>query len=298
MIQKTKGILYTGINLGEWKIPKACVFCGDDTVGITAEHVFGDWISRFFTQELGVQLNGLAELVSADGTSRQYPMTPFQQTVKIACKSCNNGWMSDLEKSVMGDLKVMIKGQPKMLRSNAKQRLAFWCAKTALVADYLHPQQRIVPDAHFHDLFMQRSALRNQFILAGFRSVTAEQPGDLLASVLKQPVLNVEIPTDFPSSSREQIQRYAAEGHAMYKVTFAIGNFAALVFGHDFPMGVSINSPRPVAKNIWPMSRRFKWSNELSIDAIGGLPGFHAAFSPGPDGSALPADVPGRIPVP
>jgi hypothetical protein len=278
-------------------VPKACVFCGDDTYGITAEHVFGDWISKFFTQELGVQLEGLAELVSADGTSRKYPMTPFQQTVKIACKSCNNGWMSDLEKSVMDDLKVMMKGQPKMLRAAAKQRLAFWCAKTALVADYLHPKQRIVPDAHFRDLFTHRSALRSQFVLLGFRSVTAEQPGELLASILKQPVLNVDIPTDFLPSHREQILRYAAEGHIMYKVTFAVGNVAALVFGHDFPMGVGINSPRPIAKHIWPISRRFKWSDELSIDAIGGLPAFHAAFGPGPDASALPMNVPGLLPV-
>jgi hypothetical protein len=270
----------------------ACVFCGDDSRRLSDEHVFGDWISRFFVEELGVQITGTSELVGSDGTTRIFPMKPFQQKTKIVCRRCNETWMSKLETSVMDDLKIMIRGQPKMLRSAAQQRLAFWCAKTALVLDHLHPQDRVIPDSHYRDLYSLKSALPSQVVLLAFRSVTNEPPGELLASVLKQPVVNLTIPADSPPSFREKIQEYASDGHRAYKITFAVGNFAALVFGHNFPMPMNVNSPKPVARNIWPIARRFKWSEELSVDKIGGLPGFHARFGPSQDETALLESVP------
>lgn len=272
----------------------ACVFCGRTGVKMTREHVFGDWISKYFIEELGIDLNGSAEIVNADGSATYYPITPFQQTVNIVCKQCNEGWMSELEVSVMNRLKLMITGKSVMLRSNAQRNLAFWCAKTALVLDHLHPQSRIIPDLHFNEMFESRSALKSQVVLVAYRSVTTERPGQLLASALKQPVLNIQVDSASFSTTAEQIQSYAATGHRMYKVTFAVGNFAALVFGHDFPMPMSLNSPRPISKHIWPLNQRFQWSNELSVDRIGGLPAFHAAFAPSDKGD-LPEDVPGRI---
>jgi hypothetical protein len=131
--------------------------------------------------------------------------------------------------------------------------------------------------------------------LIAFRSVVKEQPGELLASVLKQPVVNVNIPTDAPLAFRRQIERYVSEGHSMYKVTFAIGNFAVLVFGHNFPLAVNVDSPRPVAKSIWPISPKFTWSKDLSIDQIGGLPGFHAAFASERE-NGVSERIPGQLP--
>jgi hypothetical protein len=273
----------------------ACIFCGDTHRRLTDEHVFGDWVSRFFIDELGVELAGTSELVNSDGRTRSFPMKPFQQRVKVVCKACNGGWMSGLEQSVASDLKVMIQGQPKMLRSASQRRLAFWCAKTALILDHLHPRERIIPDSHYKDLYNHQGALPDQAVLVAFRSVMREQPGELFASVFKQPVLNVRIPVNFPLSLRQQIEESARNGSRLYKVTFAVGNFAALVFGHNFPIPMNAISPRPIAKQIWPISPRFEWSRELSVDPIGGLPGFHAAFGPG-DGNQLPENVPGQLP--
>jgi len=274
-------------------VANKCVFCGDDANRLTDEHVFGDWISKFFIDELGVQLDGMSEIVDVKGNVKRYPQVPFQQKVKIVCKKCNEGWMSRLESSVISDLKVMMSGKPKMLRHNLKRRLAFWCAKTALVLDHMHPQNMIVPESHFRELYEQQSALRSQVVLVAFRSVTKEQPGELLASALKQPVTNVQVPISSPALT-QSIQQNVAEGHAMYKITFAIGNFVALVFGHDFPMPLHLNSPHPIARHIWPINQRFLWSSELSIDSIGGLPAFHAAFAPNPD-EKIPVNAPGQI---
>ena len=272
----------------------SCVFCGKNNVKMTDEHVFGDWISRYFIKELGVELKGVAEIVDADGRVTQFPTTPFQQKVKIVCKPCNEGWMSTLEASVIDLLKPMMIGKSVMLRNNAKKRLAFWCAKTAFVLDHLHPHNRVVPDSHFHELFDRQRALNSQVILVAYRSVTKEAPGQLLASALKQPVVNIQIPTDSFPSIAEEVQKHVADGRLMYKITFAIGNFVALVFGHDLPMSMNVNSPRPIARHIWPINQRFRWSSELSIDQIGGLPAFHAAFGPSQT-DTMPDNVPGKV---
>lgn len=272
----------------------SCVFCGQTNVKMSKEHVFGDWISRYFIEELGVDLKGVAEMVDVDGQITQFPTTPFQQKVRIVCKPCNEGWMSKLENDVMEMLKLMMIGKPVMLRSNAKKHLAFWCAKTALVLDHLHPQHRIVPEAHYRELFERKRALSNQVILVAYRSVPTEAAGQLLGSALKQPVLNVQVPSESFASMAGEVQKHAADGHQMYKITFAVGNFATLVFGHDFPMSVSVNSPRPIAKHIWPINQRFEWSSDLSVDQIGGLPAFHASFAPNRT-QTLPDNIPGRV---
>ena len=68
----------------------------------------------------------------------------------------------------------------------------------------------------------------------------------------------------------------------MYKITFAADQFAALVFGHDFPLSVNISGNAP-ATRIWPVSPRFDWSPAQSLDAMGGVSAFHNSFTPEPE---------------
>ena len=80
------------------------------------------------------------------------------------------------------------------------------------------------------------------------------------------------------------MQKQFTEGRKAYKITFMVGNFVALVFGHDLPAQLQIHSPKPVAKCIWPVSPGFYWEAKLSVDKIGGVPAFHTAFAPGANG--------------
>jgi hypothetical protein len=269
---------------------RACVFCGDTTEKLTREHVYADWISKFFTEHYKQPLTGKIELVAEDGSTREFLQTPFQHTAKIVCGTCNNGWMSDLEADVMDNVKKMILGKPTFLNQAAQRRLATWCAKTALVIDRLQPEAGVVPDSHYVDMYQQRTALRSQFVLVAFRSLTGKGADALLGGAIKEPVSNFQVPASWPSGDIESIRQEFTEGRKAYKITLIVGNLAALVFGHDLPMALQINSPRPLAKRIWPVSPGFFWESKLSVDKIGGIPAFHAAFAPGANGPRrLPA---------
>src|SRR5438046_2705856 len=111
----------------------ACVFCGDDSRRLSDEHVFGNWIYRFFRNQLNADLNGVTQLLDAEGGITQYPMIPFQQRVKIVCEACNNGWMRRIEEGAQAFLERMMLGQMTRLRPPDQKKLATWAVKTALV---------------------------------------------------------------------------------------------------------------------------------------------------------------------
>ncbi len=263
---------------------RVCVFCGDDSTVLTKEHIYADWISQFFAKQYKQRLTGRVELVAEKGKMLDFPMRPFQHKARIVCHNCNHGWMSDLESGAMDHLKKMMLGDPTFLDGDAQRRLAAWCAKTALVIDRLQPDSRVVPDSYYAEMFQQKSMLKSQVVLAAFRSLTGDGSDALLGGAIKEPVSHFQAPAEWTAQDTEAMQRQFAEGRKAYKITFMVGNFVALVFGHDLPALLQIHSPKSVAKYIWPVSPGFYWEAKLSIDKIGGVPAFHAAFAPGANG--------------
>jgi hypothetical protein len=53
-------------------------------------------------------------------------------TVRAFCKSCNNGWMSDLESKAKPILEPMLTGTPKALGTSDQTLLATWVIKTGM----------------------------------------------------------------------------------------------------------------------------------------------------------------------
>lgn len=259
-----------------------CVFCGDTSRRLTGEHVFGNWISEFFRARYAQDFNGTSRLLNADGTLTQYPMVPFQQEVRIVCQPCNGGWMRRLEEDVQPILKPMMLGERTRLRAGSQRKLAVWAAKTALVLDYLHPAARVVPDSHYGSFYVEKRPLRSHYITISYRTVPYDDDlGYLLATALKQPVLNVQVDSIIAQPVRDKLQEWSLAGHRMYKVTFAVGQLVVLVFGHDFPLPIRVYGNAP-ATHIWPVSHRFDWSSEQSIDPMGGVQAFHDSFAPAP----------------
>jgi hypothetical protein len=73
---------------------KICIFCQRDDRKITKEHIFPDWLSKMF----GDEVTGRNEGVNANGSIMfNYESKIFQQTVNSVCQDCNNGWMSEIE---------------------------------------------------------------------------------------------------------------------------------------------------------------------------------------------------------
>jgi hypothetical protein len=261
---------------------RGCIFCGDDSSALSAEHVFADWMSRFYSDRVVGPLRGTIEFAQLSGEIKSFRGIPFQQTVKTVCKKCNNGWMATLERDVKPYLNKMLVGQTARLRSNAQKNLAFWCAKTALVLQYTNPENVLVPESHYSQLYHLKSALPSQFIIIGSRSIPHHEKGLPMMQAISDPVIHAKALAGPGDNVQDQISQWMREGHRIYKVTFAVGNFVAQVFGHDLPASPLIMGGAPVIE-IWPKIRnRVDWSLKYSIDGLGGVTNFHRMFAAPP----------------
>jgi hypothetical protein len=112
---------------------KECAFC-PSTAKLSGEHLWSAWMSRL--------LPGRKRLTKR-GSNREIMETRIAPTIdwkiKVVCKDCNNGWMSDLENNIakpaMADLilgKINIPIDHKRAHS-----LAIFTFKTAIVLDHL-----------------------------------------------------------------------------------------------------------------------------------------------------------------
>ena len=81
--------------------PNICVYCG--SAGVTKEHIRGAWSVRH-APRLGRTSHTLVKtdkfdpsiVLSQTKGPGDRPGTPRSQTLKIACRACNNGWMKDI----------------------------------------------------------------------------------------------------------------------------------------------------------------------------------------------------------
>jgi hypothetical protein len=112
---------------------RVCVFCG--ARADSREHIFPDWLNdlligdEFQTEYSSIQLGQIAE-------ERKYPSKRGAgHRSRVVCTSCNNHWMSDLEKAAKPILVPMILGQQTVLTMAEQLSVACWAIKTAMVGD-------------------------------------------------------------------------------------------------------------------------------------------------------------------
>src|SRR5262249_20203114 len=107
-----------------------CGFCASSTK-ITKEHVIG--------KSVGILLGAGKSAMHARNTYEVLGRTPqtvwetrnFDQQVRMACKSCNSGWMANLDNKVLRIISPMILGaRTGVLTVEAQVVIATWAVKT------------------------------------------------------------------------------------------------------------------------------------------------------------------------
>jgi hypothetical protein len=63
-------------------------------------------------------------------------------SIRCVCKSCNNGWMSDLESQTKKYLQPLLMGEKCVLDFSSQTTIALWSLKTAMVLEALDQQQQ------------------------------------------------------------------------------------------------------------------------------------------------------------
>jgi hypothetical protein len=104
----------------------ACVFCGAEPT--TREHILPRWFQKYFPA--GVLEHSRS---SAGVAVDVWDAGAFTATSRVACASCNSGWMSRLELRAEPVVSALALGQRMSLDPFLQPVVAAWAYKTALV---------------------------------------------------------------------------------------------------------------------------------------------------------------------
>ena len=148
---------------------RECVFCG--TTPVTAEHAWPDWIDK------EVPLRGPASVLHTPTQGAPYwrgqHIRSRNTRVRRVCKTCNEGWMSELEEAVKPILRPMLNGIARTLNDGEQATLATWAVKTAWMLDFIdsghHP---VVPKDHYSILMNDKTPPAGVYVLAATYSGT------------------------------------------------------------------------------------------------------------------------------
>src|SRR5581483_12340242 len=104
-------------------MPRTCLFC-DNPVN-SKEHVWPEWVLAKLPKQT---------IMGFVGSSKGI-VFHREWKVKCACRSCNSGWMSDLETDGSSVLGPLIDGRSTHLSALQQRLIAAWAIKTAMVVD-------------------------------------------------------------------------------------------------------------------------------------------------------------------
>jgi hypothetical protein len=125
---------------------RKCIFCGNKG-DLSNEHIFPQWL----LQEFNISKSKLHMVHNNFGVNLSERKLTFNNFVNgLVCKTCNNGWMSQLEDRVKTTLISLMNFELEsieMLKKNHKD-IAKWAIKTAMVLNYGTNYRKIIPRRH------------------------------------------------------------------------------------------------------------------------------------------------------
>lgn len=111
-----------------------CAFCMR-LAKLSGEHLWSDWIGEILGETKFVFRK---QLIGEPGV-KEWESGKLDVTAKVVCESCNNNWMSDLEKNHAKPSmqRMILKADPVLLDASARASIAAFAFKTAVVGDHM-----------------------------------------------------------------------------------------------------------------------------------------------------------------
>jgi hypothetical protein len=126
--------------------PGRCIFCGES--GITHEHIWADWLREFIPREMRYHQTRSADVYldrPDDVSIQRRTGDPHARRVYCVCKTCNSGWMSQLQEQVRPFLVPILTSEKITLHRRAQKTLASWAAMMTMAAEYMDPSKVAIP---------------------------------------------------------------------------------------------------------------------------------------------------------
>ena len=257
---------------------KKCIFCQRDNQKITNEHIFPDWLSKFY----GADAMCLNEGRKEDGTvTFSYASKIFQQTRNDVCTECNSGWMSAIENAAQPILVKMLKGKSLVLDKKKQEKIATWAMKTILVINHHNPAppaKQFIPEEHYAAFFEAKSVTPGNVMLLGYKPGTKFKTGDSIANNRLDLAQHIAVPKDKLEELKAKLER----GQRAYGATLRIANIVFQLVGNDLydvkTHRLDMMIPQEPMRILNPYKNKIRWPLPHSIDEVGGLEVVHNAL--------------------
>lgn len=226
---------------------RSCLFCGQKAN--SKEHVWPDWILEQLKTQRKIAIAG-------DIDGRKLRMAGFKPELKakFVCKSCNTGWMSNLEHANSRIIGPMLHDISIPLDPTQQWSIARWALKSSMVVEGIANQKQ----AFYHQ--NEREDLRHSIVPQNTFIWLGRYVGNHEISVAA-----MHLWSDIPGDPKV---------FHCYVTTVVFGYFVFQVFSAHVPYGhprVGLNTvPGPwndVLISIWPANKTtIVWPSPLCFD--------------------------------
>lgn len=111
---------------------RQCLFC--DNAANSREHVWPEWVLN--------RLNVRDEIRHKMGNDSELLLPNPAQKVKAVCKTCNEGWMSNLEQNNIPLIGNLMQDIAFSLNGLQQYHIATWAVKMSMIGDFLARNHR------------------------------------------------------------------------------------------------------------------------------------------------------------
>lgn len=237
-----------------------CIFCGKQEK-LTKEHVFPNWLSNLYEN------NDLVINEFVGDTNIKWLSKIFQHKARVVCRDCNNGWMSDLEKSVIPIIKKMILLKKMTIDENSQKILSFWAQKTALMINQSMPSGIKITQDVFDDIYKNKSHSNKILVNLGWRMKFNGKKEEPIGSFYIMQIPSVDINKKIFNNVKHQIEN----GGFIWKSILSIGPIVFELIGHNMNVKLEITCNSKVFNCIRPYKNDLNWPLDWPIEAEGGL---------------------------
>ena len=226
-----------------------CIFCGDSN--LTKEDIFPRWLANVLTRAMvgDIMVVRTQQSTHLTETKTWGASDVASAPVRVVCRTCNNGWMHNLEDSCKPILQPMILGHPTRLSVASQLELATWTVMKAFVVEFTFGEVVVATQAN-------REALKNNghpHELAQVRLGAVEQIG-------------------IPNSIRRLVYNVGREGTHQGFATCTTFTLGCALLQACYGLGVATNWTRRVAPHddhipINPPCEDTQWPPRRSMTA-------------------------------
>jgi hypothetical protein len=152
-----------------------CIFCerrfvrGHPERERSGEHAWPKWLANALPGGGDQTITHKYDPFLNPGPPRSWNSKGFDLVAKVACRGCNHGWMEKtIEHPAKPHLWPAIQGAGVTYTSSARERIAYWALKTAMMIDWTHGQPaRSVPPETYPELHAAQRVLPGTFVWIG-----------------------------------------------------------------------------------------------------------------------------------